>query len=102
MRPENDNVETKTSDKADEVNEDIFDSLFKRYQVGLKTSMKGISIFFDCIHLLHCKCHKLNLNGGGSNIDSPIWIINDDDKCFHHAAKFRLNHQEIGKYPKRI
>ena len=36
-----DNIEIMAYDEANEVIEELFDSLFSRYQVGLKTSMKG-------------------------------------------------------------
>ena len=33
--------------------------------------MKSSDFILDYIHLLHCKCHKINLSHGGSYIDSP-------------------------------
>ena len=33
--------------------------------------MKGSEFVFNCVHLLYCKCHKINLNHGESYIDSP-------------------------------
>ena len=59
------------NDKADEVIEDLFQSLRSRYQIGLETSMKGSDFVFDCVHLLYYKCHKINPNRCGSYIDSP-------------------------------
>ena len=53
----------------------------------------------------------MNLNLGGSYIDSPDWVnnknvtinlINGDDKCFQHAATVALNHEEIGENSQRI
>ena len=32
--------------------------------------MKVSEFFFDCIQLLYYKCHNINPNHGGSNIDS--------------------------------
>ena len=29
---------------------------------------------FDYVQLLYYKCHKINLNRGGSYINSPDWI----------------------------
>ena len=29
---------------------------------------------FDYIHFLYYKCHKINLNRGGSYIDSLDWV----------------------------
>ena len=38
--------------------------------------MKGSEFVFDFAHLLHYKCHKINLNCGGLYIDSSDWIKN--------------------------
>ena len=72
--------------------------------------MKGSDFIFDCVNLLYYKCHKINLNCGGSYIDSPHQIkttttkknpINDDDKSFQSSAAVAFNHEEIGKYQQR-
>ena len=60
-------------DKADEVIEELFQSLISRYQIGLESSMRGTDLIFDCDHLLHYKCHKINFKRGVSYIDSPDW-----------------------------
>ena len=38
--------------------------------------MKDSTFVFDCIHLLYYKCHKINRNYHGSNIDNHDWIKN--------------------------
>ena len=43
-------------------------------------SIKDSNIVFNCVHLLHSKCHKINPNCGGSYIDSPDWIKNKEAK----------------------
>ena len=52
------------------------------------------------------KCHKINLNRGHKQIDSPDWIknkiatknrINKINKCFQYAITVGLNYEEIGK-----
>ena len=58
------------NDEADEVINELFDSLKNRYQNNLK-SVKGSEFVVDYVHLLYDKCHKINLNCGGSYIDSP-------------------------------
>ena len=45
-----------------------------RYQNNLEESMKGSKLFFDYVHLLYCKCHKISPNIGGSYVDSPDCI----------------------------
>ena len=54
------------NDKADEVIKELFDLL-----IGLEKSMRGSDFIFDCVHLMYCKCHKINPNRGGSYIDFP-------------------------------
>ena len=60
----------------------------------------------DYVHLLYYKCHKINLNCGGSYINSPDWMknenatinpINKKDKCFQYAVAVALNHEEMEK-----
>ena len=63
------------NDGADEVIKQLFKSLKNRYQNNLE-SMKGSEFVFDYVHLLYYKCHEINLNCGGSYIDSPDWIKN--------------------------
>ena len=60
--------------KADEVMEELFQSLLSRYHIGFETSMKGSGLIFDCVHSLYYKYHKINPNRSGSYIDSPDWI----------------------------
>ena len=74
--------------------------------------MKGSESVFNCVHLLHCKYHKITFKRGGSYIDSPDWMKNKkvainpinekDHKCFQQATAVALNHEEIRKDPKRI
>ena len=59
------------NDVLNELIEELFESLLKRYQIGLEISVRGKDFIFDCILLLYYKCHKINLNCGGSYIDSP-------------------------------
>ena len=84
------------NDKADEVTEELFESFFNRYQTGLETSMRISNFIFDCVHLLYCKCHKINFDCAGSYIDSLDWMkikttaINPtnkkDNKYFRYAV----------------
>ena len=41
------------SDRAEEVIEEIFQSLRSIYQVGLETSMRGSDFIFDCVHIIN-------------------------------------------------
>ena len=63
-----DNIEIMISGDADQVIKKLFDLLKNRYQKNLQ-SMRGSEFVFDYVQLLHCKCHKMNLNHGGSYLD---------------------------------
>ena len=39
-----------------------------RYQNNFEKLMKGSEFVFNYVHLLYYKCHKINLNCGGSYI----------------------------------
>ena len=58
------------SDEADEVIEELFDSLKNRCYNNLQ-SMKGSEFVFDYVHLFYDKCYRINFNCGGSYIDFP-------------------------------
>ena len=59
----------------EEVIKELFKSLKERYQNNLE-SMKGSELVFNYVHILYDRCHKINLNCGGSCIDSPYWTKN--------------------------
>ena len=45
------------NDKEDEVIEKTFNSLLKKYEIGLETSMRGIDFISNFVHLLYYECH---------------------------------------------
>ena len=57
--------------------------------------------------MIHYKCHKINLNQGGSYVDSPGWLKNKkaainpvntkDNKCFQYAVTVALNYEKNRK-----
>ena len=87
----------------------------KNFLIQLKTyhnslqSMRESEFIFDYFQLVYYKCHKINLNRGGSYIDSPEWIKNKkatinpinkkDTKCFQYAVTVAWNYEEINKDP---
>ena len=75
MHSKSGNIKSKISDEADEVTKKLFNSLKNRWQNNLQ-SMRGSEFVFDYVQLLYYKCHKINLNCGGSYMDSPDWIKN--------------------------
>ena len=109
MHLKSDNIEIMNYDKADEVIEEVFESLLNRYQIGFKISIKGSNFIFGYVNLLHYKCNIINLKRSGSYIDSTdrikkktISLINDHDKCFQYDITAELNHDEIGKNSQKI
>ena len=65
IQSKSDKIEIMSNDEADEVIKELFDSLKNRDQNNLK-SMKGSVFVFNYVHLMYYKCHKINLNRGGS------------------------------------
>ena len=74
--------------------------------------MKYSEFVFDYVNLMYYKSHKINLNCGGSYIDSPDWIKNTkvtinsinkkDNECSQYAITGTINHEETKKDPQRI
>ena len=74
--------------------------------------MKGSKFVFHYVHLLYYKCHVINLNRGGSYVDSLDWIKNNKatinpinkkgNRCFQYTVTVTLNHEEIAKHAERI
>ena len=62
------------NEKADEVLEELFQSLLSRYRIGIEISVKGSEFVFDHVYLLFYKWHKINPSRGGSYMDSPDLI----------------------------
>ena len=99
------------NDEADENIKRLFDSLKNRNQNNLK-AIKGSESVFDYVQLLYYKCHKNNLNCGGSYVDSHDWIktkkvtinlINKKDKkFFQYGVTAALNDEKIKKGLQKI
>ena len=66
MHSKSNNVKITINDKEDEVIEEHLQSLFPRYQIRLKTSIKSSDFIFNCGSLFYYKCRKINLKLGGS------------------------------------
>ena len=108
---DNDEEHVIHSKRYDKLWSRTFHSLKNRYQNNLE-SVRGSYFFFDYVHLMYYKCHKINLNRRGSYIDSPDWMENKkatinhinkkDNKCFQYAVTVVLNDEEIQNDPQRI
>ena len=70
MHSTSDNIEIMISDEEDKIIKRLVNSLKNRYQNNLE-SIRGSESVFDYVKLLYYKRHKINLNCGGSYIDSP-------------------------------
>ena len=69
-------IEIKINEKIDEFRKYFFDSLIEKHQIGLGKSVRDSDFKFHCVHLLYCKCHKVDPNRDGSYIGSSDWIKN--------------------------
>ena len=111
MHSRSGNIKLTSYNDADEVFDELFESLQLRYQRNLETSMRGSDFTFDSVQLMYYKCHKVNFKRGASYIDSPDCIKrkkatinsnNADDKCFQYVATVSINYEEIKWNPERI
>ena len=60
MPSKSDNIGIMINDRPHEAIEELFQLLFFRYKIGLKTSLKGEDFIFHFFHLLFYKCHEIN------------------------------------------
>ena len=74
MCSNSDNIKFTSYNDANEVIDELFESLRSRYQGNLETSMRRSIFIFDQVQLIYYRCHKVNFRCGGSYIDSPDWI----------------------------
>ena len=104
MHSKSNNIEFMLNDNANEVVNELFESLLSRYHIGSETSVRGCDFIFDSVQLLYYRCQKTNLKYGGSYIHSPDRIKkkkatinpkNTVDKCFQYAVTVALNYGEI-------
>ena len=71
MHSGNNNIEFMCYNDANEVFDELFESLHSRYQGNLETSMRAKDFIFDSVQLTYYKCHKVNFSRDGSYIDFP-------------------------------
>ena len=74
MHTKSNNIEIMIGNETDEIIRELFQSLLQRNREGSEESVRGSEFVFDSIDLLSYKLHKINLNRGGSYIDSPKWL----------------------------
>ena len=66
MHLKSNNKEFMAYDDANEVVNELFESLLSRYQISLEISMKGSDFIFDSVKLLCYKFYKINFKLGES------------------------------------
>ena len=111
MHTRSDNIEIIIGDDNDDIIEELFKSFLQKYEENLQEKMRGSDFEFDGVNFLYYDFNKINLNRGGSYIDSPKWLKdkkstinpnNNDYKCFQHAVTLALNPDKIKRNPQRI
>ena len=71
MHSNDDKLDIMTHNEADKVIKELFESLLSRYQIGLEKLMEGSDFIFESlIQSLYYKCHKVNMYGTGSYVNS--------------------------------
>ena len=68
------NIEIMLGDDNDDILEQLFESLLKKYEENLQNKMRGSEFEFDGVNFLYYDFNKTSLNRGGSYIDSPKWL----------------------------
>ena len=58
MHTKSDNVECMSRIETNDIINELFESIFKRYQENLETKMKGNSFLFERVDLLYYIFHK--------------------------------------------
>ena len=104
MYTRSNNIEIMFGDDNDDIIEQIFESLLKKYEENLQNKMRGSEFEFDSVNFLYYDFNKTSINRGGSYIDSPKWLKdkkstinpkNNDDKCFQYAVTLALKLDKI-------
>ena len=111
MYTRSDNIEIIFGDDNDDIIEQLFESLLKKYEENLQNKMRGSEFGCDGINFLYHDFNKTSINRGGSYIDSPKSLkdkkstINpksNDHKCFQCAVTLALNLDKIKKDLQRV
>ena len=89
------NIEIMVGSETDEVIEELFKSLWQRYQEGSEEPMRGNEFIPDSINLSHYHLQQTSVKRTGSSyIHSPEWLKNKkattnpknyDNNCFQYA-----------------
>ena len=84
MHSTSDNISL-TPYNANEVVNELFESLSSKQQDNLETSMRGSDFIFDSVQLMYYKCHKVSFKRGGSLI-----VILDKKQKSNNKSKMKM------------
>ena len=76
MHTRSDNVEIMIGDDNDDIIEELFKSFLQKYEESLQNKMRGSDFEFDVVFFLYYDFNKISISRGGSYIDSPQWLKN--------------------------
>ena len=77
LHTKSNNIEIMMGNDADEIIDELCESLLRKYQEGLEESMgRGSNLIFDSVNLLYYHLQKISLKRGESYIGSPEWLKN--------------------------
>ena len=74
MYTRSDNIEIMFGNDNDDIIEQIFESLLKKYEEDLQNKMRGSEFEFDGVNFLYYDFNKTSTNRDTSYIDSPKWL----------------------------
>ena len=98
-----DNIKCAPYNDANEVVNELCESLRSKYWDNLETSMRESNFIFDSVQLMYYKCHEVSFKQGDLYFDSLDWIKNkttinaknEDDNCFKYAATVALIYEKL-------
>ena len=76
MHAKSNNVEIMMGSETDEIVEELFKSVLRKYQKALEDSMRVREFVYDSVDALYYNLNKVSLSRGVSYIDSPKWLKN--------------------------
>ena len=93
MYTRRDDIEIMFGDDNEDIIEQLFESLLKKYEENLQNKMRGSEFEFDGVNFLYYDLNKTSINRGGSYKDSPKLSDCNGIQTHNHLVRKRtLNH----------
>ena len=93
MYTRSDDIEIMFGDDNEDIIEQLFESLLKKYEENLENKMRGSEFEFDGVNFLYYDLNKTSINRGGSYKDSPKLSDCNGIRTHNHLVRKRtLNH----------